>query len=92
MNNDSDDEPEYLFTVYNMPNSQKENVVKNNEKESFVTTVKIENQTVTVLVDTGVSINVMNTKHFNEINKVSGNKTTLGKAKVIIKHSEIELL
>ena len=84
MNNDSDDEAEYLFTVYNMSNSQKEYVVENNEKQSFVTTVKIENQTVPVLVNTDASINIMNTKTLNEINQVSRNKITLEK-KVIIK-------
>ena len=33
MNNDSDDEAEYLLTVYNMSNSQKEHVVESNEKK-----------------------------------------------------------
>ena len=36
INNDCEDEAEYLFTVYNMSNSQKEYVVENKEKESFV--------------------------------------------------------
>ena len=36
-------------------------------RENFITTVKIANQNVAALVDTGASINILNMRTFNEI-------------------------
>ena len=37
-------------------------------RENFITTVKIANQNVAALVDTGASVNILNMRTFEEIN------------------------
>ena len=68
-----------------MSESQKEYFIQRSKKESFVTTVKIENQKVPVLVDTDASTNIMNIKTFKTINEFSGNTIVL----VALRHQAI---
>ena len=57
------DNDEYLFAVKDL---LKDQVFKT--RENFITTVKIANQNVAALVDTGASVNILNMRNFTEIN------------------------
>ena len=57
------DNDQYLFVIKNLFKDQAFETWKN-----FINTVKIANQNVTSLVDTGASVNILNMQTFNEIN------------------------
>ena len=57
------DNDEYLFAVKDLLECR---VFKT--RENFITTVKIANQNVAALVDTGASVNILNRRTFMEIN------------------------
>ena len=61
---------EYLFAVkslYVQEKARKQCLVKS--ERSFETFVQIENNKVLVLIDTGASINIMNSRTFDNLNK-----------------------
>ena len=54
---------EYLFTIKDLFKDQAFET-----RENFITTVKIADQNVAALVETGASVNIINMRTFSEIN------------------------
>ena len=78
---DSDESLFAIRTLYDCPVSQKEQVYLQSAKTDFQTTVRIENQKVRVLIDSGASVNVLNERTFTALNKRLNNALNLEKTK-----------
>ena len=76
---DSDESLFALRTLFDCPASQKELVYLQTAKTDFQTTVRIENQKVRVLIDSGASVNVLNERTFTALNKRLNNALNLKK-------------
>ena len=81
---DSDESLFAIRTLYDCPVSQKEQVYLQSAKTDFQTTVRIENQKVRVLIDSGASVNVLNERTFTALNKRLNNALNLEKTKTKI--------